>query len=196
MSISEKQLIANRANAQKSTGPKTDQGKETVGHNAVKHGIYSADIIINSPRLKEDPAEYEQLLSSLFEELKPQTLLQEHLVRKIVNSLWRSRRLIAAESAQITNQLEQIDNKLVFVSGHGFVDNIEDPDNDSISPEDKARVINNKVGAKSIPTESFNTNILRYEMRLDRQLTRAYTLLRLLQQGQKAKSPPDSNETF
>ena len=196
MSISEKQLIANRANAQKSTGPKTEQGKETVGHNAVKHGIYSADIIINSPRLKEDPAEYEQLLTSLFEELKPQTLLQEHLVRKIVNSLWRSRRLIAAESAQITDQLEHIDNKFVYVSGHGFVDNIEDPDNDSISPEDKARVINNKVGAKSIPTESFNTNILRYEMRLDRQLTRAYTLLRLLQQGQKAKSPPDSDVAF
>ncbi len=33
------QIEANRKNAQKSTGPKSRQGKDTVSQNAVKHGL-------------------------------------------------------------------------------------------------------------------------------------------------------------
>jgi len=36
----QKQIKANRQNAQKSTGPKTDEGKAAVSQNAVKHGIF------------------------------------------------------------------------------------------------------------------------------------------------------------
>jgi len=52
MTVSEKQLIANRQNAQKSTGPKTDKGKVVVGNNAVKHGLYNDNVIIDSPYLQ------------------------------------------------------------------------------------------------------------------------------------------------
>jgi hypothetical protein len=41
MPISEKQLIANRNNAKKSTGPKTPLGKLHSSGNAYKHGLYS-----------------------------------------------------------------------------------------------------------------------------------------------------------
>ncbi len=41
MPVSEKKLIANRRNAQKSTGPKTPYGKLRSSRNAVKHGLYS-----------------------------------------------------------------------------------------------------------------------------------------------------------
>lgn len=37
----EKQIAANKANAQKSTGPKTDAGKQVVAMNAISHGILS-----------------------------------------------------------------------------------------------------------------------------------------------------------
>jgi hypothetical protein len=196
MSVSKKQLIANRANALKSTGPNTDEGKDTISQNAVKHGFYCTDIIVNSPHLKEDPAEYELLLTSLFEELKPQTLLQEHLVRKIANSLWRSRRLIAAETARITQQLDTIDRDYIYVRHFGHVIGINDPGNKSIPPEDKNRAIANAIGMKSIPDETFGKSTLRYEMRLDRQLSIAYRLLRFLQKGIESDLPPASdNET-
>ena len=55
MSASKKQIQANRDNAQKSTGPKTDEGKAIVSQNNTKHGLYSKDIIINSPKLQENP---------------------------------------------------------------------------------------------------------------------------------------------
>ncbi len=41
MPISQKQLLANRRNAQKSTGPRTALGKFRSSRNALKHGLYS-----------------------------------------------------------------------------------------------------------------------------------------------------------
>ena len=76
-------------NAKKSAGPKTAKGKRNVRHNAVKHGLYSPDIIINSPHLKENAEEYDLLPASVMAELKPVGLLQECLVRKIADCLWR-----------------------------------------------------------------------------------------------------------
>ena len=42
----EKQINANRQNAQKSTGPKTAEGKATSSKNAVKHGLFAEEAVI------------------------------------------------------------------------------------------------------------------------------------------------------
>src|SRR5215469_6039805 len=42
--ISERKLAANRRNAIRSCGPKTEQGKANSSKNAVKHGIYAAKL--------------------------------------------------------------------------------------------------------------------------------------------------------
>ena len=160
MTISKKQRKANRHNCKKSTGPVTDQGKTTVSQNAVKHGFYAKNIIIDSPALKENQSEYDLLYDSLVDELKPNSLFQEYLVRKIANCLWRSRRAVIAETARINRTLERID-----------------PD-----PE--------LANARSIPDSEISLNILRYEMRLDRQITRALRLLRHLQRHPNSK--PDN----
>ena len=49
------QTKANQQNAQKSTGPKTAEGKNVVSQNAVKHGIFAAEAVITG----ENPADYE-----------------------------------------------------------------------------------------------------------------------------------------
>ena len=43
---SEKQIEANRRNAQKSTGPTTDEGKQQSRRNALKHGMAGAGIVL------------------------------------------------------------------------------------------------------------------------------------------------------
>ena len=44
----EAQILAKRRNTQKSTGPRTSQGKAAVSQNAVKHGLSARQAIINS----------------------------------------------------------------------------------------------------------------------------------------------------
>ena len=97
MSISAVQLVANQNNAKKSTGPVTVQGKQTVANNALKHGVFSKSIILSD----EDPLEYKNLLDQLLLELRPSGLLEQTLVERIALTLWRQRRLVRAETANI-----------------------------------------------------------------------------------------------
>lgn len=194
MPISEKQLAANRKNAQKSTGPTTDEGKAVASRNSIKHGLYSKDIVINTSALKEDQSQYDLLLDSLHDELQPTTLFQQQLVLKIANCLWRSRRVILAETAQINEQLERISRYDDLLDYDDDEDDTEDDSDEELDDEDddaEDRERANQIGIRSIPNLTFSQNILRYEMRLDRQLTRAYKLLRILQLSQPSESPPD-----
>jgi hypothetical protein len=189
MPTSKKQLTANRRNAKKSTGPKTPEGKTISSRNAIKHGLDTHDIIINTPAIREDKAEYELLLSSLINELQPEGLFQQYLVRKIANCLWRSRRAVIAETARINHQLKGIDDDLRWAAllKSPPDDDDESPDN-SETPENEPQNRSDMIGMRSIPDLHASFNILRYEMRLDRQLSRAYRLLRLLQIQRQAES--------
>jgi hypothetical protein len=97
MSISAVQLIANQNNAKKSTGPVTAQGKQTVSNNALKHGVFSKTLILTD----EEPDEYKSLLDQLLLELHPSGLLEQTLVERIALTLWRQKRLVRAETANI-----------------------------------------------------------------------------------------------
>ena len=97
MATTEKQVIANIANAQKSTGPTTDTGKAVVSRNALKHGVRSQRLLLDH----EDPNEYQSLHLGLINTLKPVGLLEHELIDKIAAILWRERRLLAAETASV-----------------------------------------------------------------------------------------------
>jgi len=190
MPESKKQTKANRGNAKKSTGPKSDEGKKAASKNAVKHGLYSRDIVISSPALSEDRAEYDLLLDSLCEELAPETIFQEFLVTKIANCLWRCRRAVAAETAHINHRLDNVEG---MVDIEARFNKWRDHDNnypDVIPPEneEEKRYRTRLIGMRMIPTVNDSFNILRYEMRLDRQMMRSYRLLLYLKLGQGAKS--------
>ena len=64
---SEKQDRANRLNAQKSTGPKTPQGRAAVRLNVAKHGILSKDSLLPG----EDEAAFLELAEPPRAELRP-----------------------------------------------------------------------------------------------------------------------------
>ncbi len=93
----EKQAAANQGNALKSTGPKTEAGKAVVSLNALKHGLLSQRLFLSG----EDPTEFEALQDELRLTLKPYGVLELALVEKIAVALWKQRRLIAAECAEL-----------------------------------------------------------------------------------------------
>ena len=89
-----KQIEANRANARKSTGPKTAEGKDASSRNAIRHGLTSTRTLVGN----EDRSEYQQLRDKLYAGYAPANPQEEVLVDRLVSAAWRTLR---------TRQMEQ-----------------------------------------------------------------------------------------
>ena len=92
--ISEAQLAANRANAQRSTGATTPEGKAKSSMNALKHGLTGKTVLLPT----DDPAEYDWLLQAHIGGLKPATEEELALVQSMVDSAWRITRIKTLET--------------------------------------------------------------------------------------------------
>jgi hypothetical protein len=92
--VSTRQLAANRANAAKSTGPKTAAGKAASRGNATRHAILSADLAATHD---EDARHLDALRADFAAELAPVGPLEAALCDRVVSALWRLRRVQAAE---------------------------------------------------------------------------------------------------
>ncbi len=97
---SEKQAIANRSNALKSTGPKSKDGKSVVSANAIQHGILSPKLLVRD----EIQEEFDGFKSSLLESLAPKGSLEELLTAKLVLLAWRLRRVVWVESDMLNGK--------------------------------------------------------------------------------------------
>jgi len=101
------QRRANKRNAQKSTGPKTDQGKQTCSQNALKHGLRSKHPVIPG----EDPVEYQHKLDQLRDDIQPVNSLEDSLVEQIADTAWRLKRLSRIEAAVERYHVENAEDK-------------------------------------------------------------------------------------
>jgi hypothetical protein len=88
------QIAANRANAQKSTGPRSVEGKSASRFNALKHGIDAASIVIPG----EDPADYEALVAEYQREYRPRSAAESFQVETMIRADWHKRRLETVEA--------------------------------------------------------------------------------------------------
>ncbi len=82
------QVRANRLNAQKSTGPRTPEGKAVVAQNAVKHGLLAQQVVIRG----EDPGEFELFRDRMVQDLDPVGSLESLLAERVAHLGWRLRR--------------------------------------------------------------------------------------------------------
>ncbi len=85
---SEAQILANRRNAEKSTGPRTEEGKAASSQNAVKHGLCGRGDIISS----EDPGEFDLHRQLMLAELDPAGPIEHILADRIISLSWRLKR--------------------------------------------------------------------------------------------------------
>lgn len=104
----EKQLLANVQNAQLSTGPATAGGKAIVATNAIKHGIFTKDLILSSDIENENEDEYREILNNLLECLLPCNQMESLLVEKIAVDFWRLRRTIRFETGSIAKGIKKL----------------------------------------------------------------------------------------
>jgi hypothetical protein len=95
------QIFANRQNAKKSTGPKTDKDKATVSQNAVKHGLFAESVIKG-----ENEAEYEAFHDEMFAELAPVGSVESMMAERVVSLWWRLRRAERMQNEVIDDMME------------------------------------------------------------------------------------------
>ena len=96
----ESQRKANRQNAKKSTGPRTEEGKARSSQNGLKHGLLARDAVMAD----EDPAEYDRQLQQLEENIFPKNAIEFALVRQIADAEWRLRRITRIEAGLVSHQ--------------------------------------------------------------------------------------------
>jgi hypothetical protein len=97
-----RQFQANRLNALKSTGPRTEEGKRISRRNAFRHGL-TAETVIDGV---EDGEDYRGFEAAIIADYDAETAVERELVLRIASLLWRLRRIIAIETDLFKIQVE------------------------------------------------------------------------------------------
>jgi hypothetical protein len=191
----DKQIAANRQNAQNSTGPKTENGKRRSRRNALRHGLAAESVVT----VLEDEAAYKKFEGKILADYTPESAIERGLVVRLASLLWRLRRAVAIESGLFQIQGQIIRDRHLR-DGHAdpndplkvFYDLLRSPHRDPASEDQtpphqdfSARTINHvEMAVCFLRLENFNSGKLeligRYETRLWRQLAQTTLILESL----------------
>jgi hypothetical protein len=89
-----RQIEANRRNALRSSGPKTEEGKRHSRRNALRHGL-TAETVIDG---LEDTEDYRAFEAAVVADYDARTAVERELVLRLASLLWRLRRIISIET--------------------------------------------------------------------------------------------------
>jgi hypothetical protein len=162
MPASPARIAANQANAAKSTGPKTPEGKERSRANSYKHGLTGEGVVLSH----EDAAEVERRLAAFEDELKPSGEVGRALVRRAALLSVRMDRGVSQESAALSKRVRQAEADFVAPEG--------------LDPASVAR-LRAEAGREAMFDPSKEATLARkYEAAAERGFFRALKELRLL----------------
>jgi hypothetical protein len=92
--MTSRQIEANRRNALKSTGPRTQDGKMNSRQNAIRHGLTAETVVVPI----EDAVDYKGFEASIVLDYDAQSAVERELVLRLASLLWRLRRATAIET--------------------------------------------------------------------------------------------------
>ena len=173
MPATEAQIRANQANADRSTGPKTEEGKARSRRNALKHGLTGDGVVMP----EEDAAEVERLARALRDEMKPPGEVGELLVRRIATFSVRMDRSFDQETAALSRRARQA------------MDDFEAPEGVDAETASKLRVEAGKIALFDPSKEA--TLARRYEAIATRGFFQAIKELRQLNKESTASPAED-----
>ena len=160
---SDRKRQANRRNAQRSTGPRTPEGKARSRANAIKHGLLAETVLINGRDPIENPDDLNDLLNALIDQFSPRDPHQQLLVERLAICYWRLRRAYRHEAQSIMQR--RADDR-----------------------SERARTSRDSEGQPepflaALPPDAEFSKLIRYESLIDRELQRT------LQQLHRAQRP-------
>jgi hypothetical protein len=109
--VTEAMRNANRANARKSTGPRTEQGKYNSRGNAFRHGLFGNELCPWGEALDENSADYQRFCRRYGEALGVTDDFEALLAADMARTQWRLERLLHAEAAGLAWQRTKFENE-------------------------------------------------------------------------------------
>jgi hypothetical protein len=167
----ESQINANRLNAQKSTGPKTPEGKAKVAQNAVTHGLTAFRPVLAN----EDPEEYTLFRDDFFRHHAPVGILEESLAQRAADTFWRLQRAQDYETSVLNTLITEARSA-----------------SDGISSNDPNDLLGQILLDDFRQTHCLE-KIQKYEMAIERSFFRTVKELRQLQSQRLRQTASDSS---
>jgi hypothetical protein len=159
-----------RANAAKSTGPKTPEGKARSSKNALRHGLTARRAVLPD----ESEPKYLALRRRYVDHFRPSNIVEVHLVGVMALTQWRINRLATVETSYLARELESRRDDI-----RRYVDN---PD----AEKSMAWTFDRVSGGTTLPL------IHRFEASLHRTFNRAFKQL----QDLRDKANNDKNKNI
>ena len=100
----QRKIEANRRNSQKSTGPRTAEGKDKIKLNALKHGLTAQTVVLPH----EDAEAYERRRESWTRELDATGDLGQYLAERAVRVSWQLDRADSHERATLAKRVREL----------------------------------------------------------------------------------------
>ena len=183
------QIQANRLNAQKSTGPRTAEGKEQASRNAIKHGLLAREAVIQG----EDPEEFESYREGMLQELAPAGVVETMLAERVVGLSWRLLRaerlhnaaFAALDEGEPTELLEARHEEWKQIKGSEWDRSVAGVLDEAPSVE--KMVVEDFAGARVLD------RLLMYERRIESSLYRTMGQLRKEREARAAAASPEDS---
>src|ERR1039458_8682224 len=159
----EEQIAANRRNAQLSSGPKTEAGRNRSRMNALRHGLTGQVTTMTD----EDRAAHDQFSKALMKDLAPEGAMETQLAQRVATDSWRLNRASAIEDNLFALGLHENGGKLCL---------------------DHEQIDDALTTARIFTQESKQLQLLTlYEQRINRSLQKNLAMLQSLQATRKAE---------
>ena len=157
------QIAANRANAQKSTGPRTAEGKKRASMSALKHGLTAQRLVLPH----EDNLAYGEIRESLYNQYQPATEQECMLVDQLTSAWWRTLRVRQIETDMFDLQIQTL--------------------NHTYPEKEKTKTTDRQALAVRFVTESEKdfVNFMRYDAQIERAFYRALNTLEKIQAARR-----------
>jgi hypothetical protein len=178
------QIQANRRNAKKSTGPRTQKGKATASKNSIKHGLLAHQTIISSENQADFSKERERILSDLV----PESPMESMLAERVVILSWRLKRIdhIQNQTIDALNARNTSGSLTKLTKSLLFKDNAL-PQADSSEPANDLAL--GHMAIKDFSNSRVLERLLMYERRIEHSFFKTIFELQKLQLMRKLQNP-------
>jgi len=187
------QINANRQNAQKSTGPRSAEGKAKVAKNAVKHGLFALESVIKG----EKQEDFDLFRDEMIAELAPAGAVESMLAERFVSLSWRLARVERIQNQAIDAMIDKQLNSPLARMAEGMLpkslrkQNTDGPEADDLGP----KLTLGKVAIKDFSNSRVLERLLMYERRIENSMLktmdelRRRRIMRELEQAREELSP-------